>query len=286
MASMYNKLFTKILDSSIWLAPDPHRLVWITLIAAMDEDSNALFACAENLASRARVSLAKTKEAIAAFESPDPLGPEQEFDGRRIERIPGGWHILNGQKYRAMITRVVAREQTRERVRAFRERKRAVTSGNVTVTPSESVSDSVSEAREEAAPAPVVGLQEPVWNRWIAYRKSIKKPLKPASIHAARKALAAYGFNQGEVVEQSIANGWTGLFPLKSVDKSAERKRAGDEAGWSRVRAHAEAIGCPLAPYPADSPDTYETRVKNWENRQPVKRDAAKIITQLTRGMK
>ena len=35
--TMYNKLFTKILDSSIWLAPDPVRLVWITLLAAMDE---------------------------------------------------------------------------------------------------------------------------------------------------------------------------------------------------------------------------------------------------------
>ena len=64
---MYNKLFTKILDSSIWLAPDPHRLVWITLIAAMDQDSLAPFACAENLAARARVSLKETEEALAAL---------------------------------------------------------------------------------------------------------------------------------------------------------------------------------------------------------------------------
>ena len=35
---MYNKLFTKILDSTIWLESDATRLVWITFIAIMDED--------------------------------------------------------------------------------------------------------------------------------------------------------------------------------------------------------------------------------------------------------
>jgi hypothetical protein len=151
---MYNKLFTKILDSSIWLAPDPHRLVWITLVAAMDEDSNAMFACAENLALRARVSLEDTKEAVQAFESPDPYGQEQEYSGRRIERIPGGWHILNGPKYRSMITRGLMREQNRERVRRFRERKAGShvtpqSDSNVTVMQSEALAVSISVAEDK-----------------------------------------------------------------------------------------------------------------------------------------
>ena len=40
---MYNKLFTKILDSSIWLAPDSARIVWLTFLAAMDEDGVVRF---------------------------------------------------------------------------------------------------------------------------------------------------------------------------------------------------------------------------------------------------
>src|SRR5258706_9424753 len=138
---MYNKLFTKILDSSIWLAPDPHRLVFITLLAAMDEDAHAHFACVENLAARARVSIEDTRGAVQAFEAPDPFGPDQEFDGRRIERVPGGWLLLNGAKYRGLVTRAIARDHTRERVRRYRDRKRAgnapVTQGNAAVTPSE-----------------------------------------------------------------------------------------------------------------------------------------------------
>ena len=135
---MYNKLFTKILDSSIWLAPDPHRLVWITLIAAMDQNGYAAFACAENLASRARVSVDETKAAIAAFEGPDPYAPEQEFEGRRIERVDGGWFVLNAEKYRNLVTRAVANEQAKLRMQRYRERKaiQSVTQPLRSVTPS------------------------------------------------------------------------------------------------------------------------------------------------------
>jgi hypothetical protein len=149
---MYNKLFTKILDSSIWLAPDPHRLVWITLIAAMDEDGNAMFACADNLAARARVSVKQAEAAIKTFEEPDPKSGDPENEGRRIERFPGGWKVLNAHKYRALVTKAIAREQTRERVARWRAKKgnAGVTPSNETVTPSEALALSEAKKREEA----------------------------------------------------------------------------------------------------------------------------------------
>lgn len=55
-----------------------------------------------------------------------------------------------------------------------------------------------------------------VWDRWKAYREEIRKPLKPASILAAQRKLAAFGSDQEATVEQSIANGWTGLFELNT----------------------------------------------------------------------
>jgi hypothetical protein len=141
MRYMYNKLFTKILDSSIWLAPDPQRIVWITLIAAMDRHGIAEFACAENLALRARVDLEATKKAIEAFESPDPYGPNQENEGRRIERIDGGWLILNAEKYRKLVSAAVAAAKTAERVKKHRESKRVTECNGLkrSVTPSEHI---------------------------------------------------------------------------------------------------------------------------------------------------
>lgn len=147
---MYNKIFTKILDSSIWLEPIPTRVVWLTLIAAMDEDGFAQFASVANLSHRARVSQKAAEEAIASLEGPDANSSDPENDGRRIERVPGGWVVLNAGKYRDLVTREISRQQTRARVAKHREKKAGnadVTAGNGRVTPSDSDTTSHSNAK-------------------------------------------------------------------------------------------------------------------------------------------
>lgn len=59
------------------------------------------------------------------------------------------------------------------------------------------------------------GLDMHAWELWLDYRAKLRKPLKSVSIPAAQRKLAAFGSDQMAVVEQSIANGWQGLFPLK-----------------------------------------------------------------------
>lgn len=117
---MYTKLFGKILDSSIWLEPDPTRIVWITLLAGMDEDGFAHFSALQNLADRAKVSLEAARTAVEKFQAPDPDSGNPANEGRRIERVPGGWMILNAPYYRELFSRAIKRERTRERVARFR----------------------------------------------------------------------------------------------------------------------------------------------------------------------
>jgi hypothetical protein len=71
------------------------------------------------------------------------------------------------------------------------------------------------------------GLDPAAWSRWTDYRKQIRKALKPVSIPAAQRELAAFGADQAAVVEQSIANGWQGLFALKERPKPKEEPRRG-----------------------------------------------------------
>ena len=59
------------------------------------------------------------------------------------------------------------------------------------------------------------GLDATTWERWREYRRTSRKPIIDASAEAAAKALAKFGADQAAVVEQSIANGWQGLFPVK-----------------------------------------------------------------------
>ncbi len=68
--ALYNKLFTKILDSSLWLKDDATRIVWIRLLAVMDEDGFCPFASPANIAIRARVSFAAPVAVLKRFEGP------------------------------------------------------------------------------------------------------------------------------------------------------------------------------------------------------------------------
>jgi hypothetical protein len=143
---VYNKLFTKILDSSIWLETTPTRIVWLTFIACMDESGFVQFAAIGNVANRARVTLEEAQEAIKALENPDPESGDPDHEGRRIERVPGGWMVLNAEKHRQLVTRAVIQEQTRIRVRRHREKKR---NSNAPETPSEARSEARSEEKNE-----------------------------------------------------------------------------------------------------------------------------------------
>lgn len=177
---MYNKLFTKILDSSIWLENTPTRLVWITMLAAMDEDGMCQFASVGNLAHRARITKEEAEEAVLRLESPDPDSSDPDNEGRRIERVPGGWIVLNASKYRDLVTREVAKEKTRVRVARHREKK--VCNGSVTpvkrpVTPSEAYTDTNTEADTNTEPpkSPKGEKDEEFEQFWKAYPRHENK---------------------------------------------------------------------------------------------------------------
>lgn len=87
-------------------------------------------------------------------------------------------------------------------------------------------------------PLSVPGLNEEVWQRWVAYRKSIGKPLRSVSLNAAAVDLAKHGANQAAVVEQSVAQGWQGLFPLKGTGKPAKDARFSAARNFDNVDYH------------------------------------------------
>jgi hypothetical protein len=168
---VYNKIFTKILDSSIWLESNPTRIVWFTFLAAMDEQGFAQFASVANLAHRARVTLEEAQTAVDCLSSPDENSSDPANEGRRIERVNGGWIVLNCEKYRELVTRAVAQEKTRERVARFRERKRGngdVTPANETVTPSEALAGAESESETSPPPGGTDGRHREIASRWGA----------------------------------------------------------------------------------------------------------------------
>jgi hypothetical protein len=84
-------------------------------------------------------------------------------------------------------------------------------------------------------------LDEQAWERWVAFRKVIRKPIKPISEHAAKLKLARFGDDQAAVVDQSIANGWQGLFEIKkAAPRPGEKVEKTDKQRAADVARHAE----------------------------------------------
>ncbi len=86
----------------------------------MDETGYAHFSAVENLSNRARVSVEDTDKALECLLAPDPNSANPDNEGRRIERVPGGFMILNADTHRKTLNREIRREQTRLRVAKFR----------------------------------------------------------------------------------------------------------------------------------------------------------------------
>lgn len=121
MTNGYVKLFSTILASSIWSEDDRTRLVWITMLVLMDGDGQVK-GSVPGLAHFARVPVDDCRVALEKFMEPDPETVTQEYDGRRIEVIEGGWRILNAGKYREMMSLDQRREYWRKKKRESREK--------------------------------------------------------------------------------------------------------------------------------------------------------------------
>ena len=225
---VYNKIFTKILDSSIWLETNPTRIVWMTLIASMDESGFCQYSAMGNLAGRARVTLEEAAEAIRVLEAPDKESGDPAHEGRRLERVPGGWMVLNAEKYRSIVTRAVNQEQTRERVARFRAKHKDVTHGNGDVTDSNVQKRKSNDVLLDSDHAFASEVFRGVWWDFVRHRLEIRKPLKPTSTKLCLEELKAMGEERAiAALKHTMAKGWQGIQEPKGNGAANDKHRAG-----------------------------------------------------------
>lgn len=253
---MYVKLFQKILDSSIWLEKDSTVRVWITLLASMDKEGFCAFASIENLARRARVKPCHTRSAIEILEAPDSRSANDDHEGRRIEKVQGGWVVLNAKKYREITRSGELRSSVKpSQVVSTRFNSSQVVL-RIPLTTSE-ISESVPKAEAYAdtdknksigANAPFVlpdWISKDVWQEFEEMRTKARKKLTDGGrrrIVARLDGWRAGGHIPDSILGTSIENGWAGVFEPKSfyggngngTNKAEQRQannlRACDEA--------------------------------------------------------
>ena len=100
------------------------------MLASTDENG-CVIATVSKLARDARVGVEDCQRAIDKFLAPDSESLTKTNEGRRIERIEGGWRLLNHGKFRDMMNIEAKREYFRNKRREYREKERALRRGQV-----------------------------------------------------------------------------------------------------------------------------------------------------------
>lgn len=141
----YTKLFSSIVHSTIWREEDHVRIVWVTMLALADKNG-VVEASIPGLSDVSRISIEQCTDALEKLKSEDKYSRSQDFEGRRIEDVDGGWLLLNYVKYRGKLVKEKIREQTRERVKKHRSRVTQNVTRNADVTPGNAQAEAEAEA--------------------------------------------------------------------------------------------------------------------------------------------
>mgnify|MGYP001596981592 CR=1 FL=1 len=155
----YTKLFSSILMSSIWEESTETRIVWVTLLALVDQHGH-VDATVKSLARVARVSAASCQRAIDTFLAPDPADRSGVEDGRRLRVELGGWGLVNFALYRYRMSVDERREQDKLRKRALRAKPGVRTSpqaSTATVDVSIQVVDTTHDPVDQASASVLIG---------------------------------------------------------------------------------------------------------------------------------
>jgi hypothetical protein len=262
---MYGKVFTSIYDGSLY--GQWEAIVTFQQMIVLADSEGYVDITPQAIAARTSIPLDIITKGLDLLSKPDLYSRSPDCDGRRIELVddnrPWGWRIVNFIKYRDLSSAADKRAADRERIAAKRRAEKNALEANSGAGVAEcrkesqpvanvAYEDTDTDTDEEEREDPPPGLDLTVWGRWLSYRKKIRKPIKPASMLAAQRQLAGYGPDQAEVVEQAIAAGYQGLFPLKTNGQNhATSKHSSRKSAVEQVR---EATGCDLRTIVGASP--------------------------------
>jgi hypothetical protein len=144
----FTKLFNTIVTSTIWTEDNETRILWITMLAISDR-YGVVSGSIPGLAQVANIPVDGCRRSITKLESPDHDSRTPDFEGRRIEKIDGGWLILNHGKYRDMLSLEERKEYNRIKQQESRQRRQAL-SKNVKDGQTKSAMSAQAEAETEA----------------------------------------------------------------------------------------------------------------------------------------
>ena len=215
---MYGKLFASMFSGSLhghWQA----IVTFQQMIILADKDGT-VEVTPTALSAITSIPLDIIEQGISVLEAPDANSRTPDEDGRRIIRInperPWGWHITNYAHYRAIRTAEDRREYHKN---YWHTRNKQDTQPDSTSTQqSQPIVEAKAKVKAKAIKDSFVlpdWIDVKAWTEWEKFRIERKKPLSDLSRRKCFAVLEKQKGHQREIIDMSIMNGWTGLFPMK-----------------------------------------------------------------------
>jgi hypothetical protein len=233
---MYGKLFTSMYDGTLAATGPWQALVTFQQMIALADKDGVVDMTAAAISRRTSIPLEIIELGLVELMKPDPNSRTPAEEGRRIVLLEShrnwGWQLVNYKHYAALRSAEERREYLRVAQEKHRAKKKASTPVN-TVNPASTLSTHVdvdvdvsvdagkttptppgggvpplkpasgakgaSGAKKASAPAKPDGVEQQVWDDWLALRKAKKAPvtetvLKRAKDEAAKAGLSLDGF--------------------------------------------------------------------------------------------
>lgn len=246
MSDTYTKLFSSITESTIVSEPVATRWLWVTLLA-MANAQGEVYGSIPGLARRANLTIEETERGLATFYAPDPYSRTKENEGRRIEAMGGGdgWVLLNHAKYAAIRNEAERADYKRQWDRENRPSGHARQSDSsptksdtsdsspisptAPTTPALALTPKEKKEHKKKQPQQAATFVIPPWLDsvvWAAFLEMRRKKRAPATVHACGLVITELiklrdkGFRPEDVLNQSIRNTWTDVYPIKTDEKT------------------------------------------------------------------
>jgi hypothetical protein len=270
MSNNFVKLYGSITESTVWGECMATRIVWITMLAASDENGK-ISASVPGLAHLARVSIEEVESALACFMSPDPYSRTKDHEGRRIAEVDGGWLLLNHAKYRER------RGPRADYMREYMARRRSVSTVNnvsskltpLAVDTEAEVDTEKKKTKTKARPALSAppGLSVSIWDDWLKTRKAKGLALTATAWQAIVREAAKARLSPADAVKMAAENGWAGFKAswLERPDTKQAARPGEPEKAWHQTASGVTEKGAELGLYPNDYVLPDGTGRQDWQ---------------------
>ena len=232
MSSDFVKIYPGFFEGSLRDQPPFARLLFLAMLARADENGVVLGATTF-WAAYVGITAEQVDESLRILSSPDPDSTTPDCEGRRIERWGDGanrWRIVNYRTYYEKSRNEERRAYKAEWAKTKRKCGHAGT--NVDSVDPENESENENESKAKTKEDEFFGIEVPssldnpqfraAWKEWCLFRREKRSKLTPTSVGRQLKLLASHPTQAVEIINLSITNGYTGLFPPKEQGGQGE----------------------------------------------------------------